>query len=240
MQPHPAAGPAGLVREATTDRVYDLLKQRIVDQSFAPAERLRVDAIAASLDVSPTPVREALNRLASERLVVSQPYRGFAVADELDARGYSDLFEACAVVQLAATQAGAVSASPTDTDWLARATVGMDQACATPGYPGFLAFAEWDRAFHRRIALISGNEFLVELWDSLNPHIRLARLYHQAFALGRTATTISSDEHRRIVDAYHTRDAAAATDLMRAHMRSSQRRWVEFASEPRQPRPSPT
>ncbi len=62
---------------ATMTRVYDTLKARIMAGEFAPSERLDPYQLAPELATSPTPVREALHRLAGERLVESWQQEGF-------------------------------------------------------------------------------------------------------------------------------------------------------------------
>ena len=60
--------------------VYDALKERIMDQVYLPGERLNIDGLAADLNLSPTPVREALVRLAAERLVTFESFKGYRVS----------------------------------------------------------------------------------------------------------------------------------------------------------------
>lgn len=62
------------------DTVYESLKARIMEQVYAPCERLNIDALALKLGVSPTPVREALARLAAERLVTFEAFKGYRVS----------------------------------------------------------------------------------------------------------------------------------------------------------------
>lgn len=70
----------GLRRDALADQVYELLRSRIIGCELAPSTRLNMDALARELQVSQTPIREAINRLASERLVTVEAFRGVLVA----------------------------------------------------------------------------------------------------------------------------------------------------------------
>src|SRR6185437_2690885 len=69
---------AGSSRAMLVDTVYDALKERIMDQAVPPGSRLTIEVLAVDLQVSPTPVREALARLAAERLVTFEPFKGYA------------------------------------------------------------------------------------------------------------------------------------------------------------------
>ncbi len=63
--------------EAAGERVYQELKARVISYEFPQGERIYLEPIASSLGVSTTPVREALNRLAAEALVIKAPRKGF-------------------------------------------------------------------------------------------------------------------------------------------------------------------
>src|SRR5665811_1600919 len=79
----------------TTDRVYASLKEAIVSLHLRPGESIVEATIARQLGVSTTPVREALQRLAQEDLVVLSRYRGAAVREttETDIREIFELRE---------------------------------------------------------------------------------------------------------------------------------------------------
>ena len=79
-------------RVALLDQVYEVLKERILDQRYRPEEKLSIDALARELLVSSTPIREALGRLAAEGLVSAQPFVGFSVAAMPSRKYYADLY----------------------------------------------------------------------------------------------------------------------------------------------------
>jgi DNA-binding GntR family transcriptional regulator len=227
--PSPIA-PRTVSRNALPDQVYEAVKERVVDQTYPPGHRLRVDEIALELGVSATPVREALNRLTAETLVILEPHRGFAVAPEPDLAGYAELFDACALLQIRAAGLAAARACDADLSALRQAVDGMDRACAMRGYEGFRAFTVHDRAFHDGVMALSGNRYLVALWHQLNPMALLARLYVRAFAQGSVPAANSSAEHRAVVAALEIGDAAKACELLGQHMERSKRRWLDFAA----------
>ena len=67
-------------RQRATDEVYEALRQSILGHLFAPGERLQVEEIAAKLGVSLTPVRHAIQQLATEGLIEIKPRSGTFVA----------------------------------------------------------------------------------------------------------------------------------------------------------------
>ena len=62
-----------IARNGLVEQVGDALRELIIDQALAPGERLNITALARQLGVSDTPVREALGRLQSERLLTFEP-----------------------------------------------------------------------------------------------------------------------------------------------------------------------
>jgi hypothetical protein len=76
-----------------SDRVYEVLKGQLMDRVLAPGEKINIDLLCRELEVSQTPIREALARLESDGLVTKRALAGYTVAPLLDAEGYDDLFE---------------------------------------------------------------------------------------------------------------------------------------------------
>ena len=79
-------------RVALLDQVYEVLKERILDRAYQPGARLSIDALARELQVSSTPIREALGRLTAEGLVAAAPFVGFSVASMPTRKYYLDLY----------------------------------------------------------------------------------------------------------------------------------------------------
>jgi DNA-binding GntR family transcriptional regulator len=174
-------------------------------------------------------VREALNRLSSERLVVRRAHQGFAVAPELDLQRYADLFDTCTWLQVRAIEIGASTITPAELDHLRQVLAGMDSAWRQHGYDVFRLFHKYDSAFHGAVMRLSRNSFLPELWDDLNATALLARLYYRGFTTSAVPTARVSAEHHAIVDALGAGDPAAGCQATRHHMESSKQRWLQFA-----------
>ena len=63
-------------RSVLSDEIYDMIKAMIFDHEIAPGSRVNIDALALQLEVSQTPVREALARLESDGLIEKEPLKG--------------------------------------------------------------------------------------------------------------------------------------------------------------------
>ena len=88
--------------KASGDRVYEVVKANVISHAFPPGRRIYLQPLADQLGVSTMPVREALNRLAAEGLVIKAPRKGFIAmslsADDL--QGYYELTRLLLVKEL--------------------------------------------------------------------------------------------------------------------------------------------
>jgi len=99
---------------ATSDRVYDALKHRILTRSCRPGDRLEPAALAEALGSSATPVRDALHLLTGERLIETRPGGGFYVP-QIDEPALEDLYAWVAqllLIALSKPPKGAMRSAP--------------------------------------------------------------------------------------------------------------------------------
>ena len=106
-------GLARIARETVQDRVYGVLRERLMRGGFEPGQKLKIAELAAALGTSAMPVREALNRLAAERAIESMPNRSVRVPS-LSKDSLRDLMETrYAVEGLAVSRAASNMDEPT-------------------------------------------------------------------------------------------------------------------------------
>src|SRR3954468_4122360 len=99
-------------RRALADDVYDAVLALLMDQVIEPGSRASIDGIARQLDVSPTPVREALARLESEGPVVKKAPKASTAAPLLDGEGLRQLFEMRRLLEPYAARRAAAGLDP--------------------------------------------------------------------------------------------------------------------------------
>src|SRR4051794_25703473 len=198
MQAGPGSSPGtALRREVLADSVYEAVKALIMDQQIEPGAKINMDALARELDVSPTPVREALARLESDGLVTKKALLGYTAAALLDARGLDELFEMRLLLEPAAASWAAQSIEKADVAALARMV--SDARALTrdshgEDYHAYRAVVQHDREFHEAIADASGRALLLQMLRRLHPHTQLYRLF---FRHGHERATLA--EHTEIV-----------------------------------------
>ncbi len=189
------------------DRVYAILRERILAGELEPESRLHQEGISAELGVSRTPVREAIARLAAEGLVELLANRGARVA----AVRPGDM-EAAYVARLGIEPLAArLAAARRDPGELTKL-----RKTLTPARRGAKAAYSASRAFHRELALASGNRFLVEFAETL----WAGRLGLHVYAQQMTPEQFAKDasEHERILDAIEAGDEDTAERLTREHI----------------------
>lgn len=225
MVASPGQTPVGTLRPARRSTlaidVYETIKGLLMDHVIAPSAKVNIDALARELDVSPTPVREALARLESDGLVRKRPLSGYTVTPLLSRDEFEQLFE----MRLLLEPPAAARAARRATDAERTAIAAESQAAGAPrreaGYRGYAEFSARDARFHQLIAEAAGNEMLGEAVARLHSHLHLHRLY---FPHGQAEDTL--DEHARIARAIADGAGRAAAKAMRDHLGQSRRRHL--------------
>lgn len=213
-------GPEPVRPTALPDHLYAVLKHRILSCAIPPGARLIEKSLCEELQVSRTPLREALNRLNHEELVVLQPNAGYRVS-AITLSGFRALTELRAILEPAGAALAAERATPADiTDLRQLASLPYDPNDDT----GFAAYCRGNARFHLRVVRTAGNPMLeTVVMSALDMSQRPAYL-----RIGRQLDpSIPSARHHEIVDALAARDSAQARLLMENHVRRSGDRILE-------------
>jgi DNA-binding GntR family transcriptional regulator len=150
--------------ETLTDKAYRALEEDIVTLRIAPGTVVSEAILSRRLGVGRTPVREALQRLAREWLVVIMPRRGIVVSD-IDPVRQLRLLEARREIERFLTRCAAKRATPVQRVAFRAIASGMDQAAC---HADDIAFMRLDRAFNLLVLDASGNEFATSAMSLMN------------------------------------------------------------------------
>jgi len=203
-----------LKRERASDSVFNILRESIVTQVFPPGQRLNVKDLAARLGVSMTPVKEAINRLATEGLVEIQPRSGTFVTEVLP-EDVIETFELRAALECLAAEKALERATPEDLARLKELVAEMDKPASTEKERA--AHDRKNIEFHDLIVKLSGNRKLTEIYRSLNAHIKIARIHYSRSGWAERLKT-EQEEHKRIMRALETRNRDALVKHLRQHI----------------------
>jgi DNA-binding GntR family transcriptional regulator len=212
--------PQRLAVESVVDRVYAVLRARILAGELEPGRRLRQEALAEQLGVSRTPLREALRRLSSEGLVEIRPHHGAAVTpfspDDM-AAGYM----ARLLLEPPAARLAATARLPADVARMRDAIATHRRHATSEG-----AFAA-NRSFHLAVTAASGNPFLSRFAEQIWAAPLSSAIYSRQAA---PAARVLADaaEHEAIADAVEAGDGDAAEALMREHIDAARVAFLEL------------
>lgn len=199
------------VPPSAADAVHAQLRHEIVAMVRLPGSTIAEKEIAAAHGVSRTPVREALLRLAEERLIEITPKSGTRVS-RIPVAALSDAMCAREALELMLIRKAASQARGSSIATL-KAIIEHQRECAEAGDNA--GFHEADDALHRAIAEAAGHP---GVWDMvLQIKVQLDRVRHLTLPRpGRPEHVIP--EHELIVGAIADHDVAAATRAMQAHI----------------------
>jgi DNA-binding GntR family transcriptional regulator len=157
-------------------QAYESIKERIINLHFLPGQYLNEAAICAQLKLGRTPVHQALHRLDLEGLVDVLPRKGIIVQPDSLAEIVKILDSRVTVEpELARSAAKRVAAGEVGADELTRMRELAD-ATVDQSPPDIAAFTSNDRAFHREVALLSGNTVMSDFARVL--HERSTRFWY--------------------------------------------------------------
>lgn len=200
--------------------IYGRLRRDILTGLFEPGERLPLDALGERYQVGLTPLREALNRLSAEELVLREGKRGFRVAPV----SLADLADLVATLCWAVDVTLRQSILKGDEAWeegVVLAAHRLQRLDSRLPSQQTGVDPEWERRhrdFHMSLIAASGlrrlNEFFATQVDRYDRYVYLG-----VDAPARWSTRDVPAEHKAILDAVLARDADLAVQLMQAHIR---------------------
>jgi DNA-binding GntR family transcriptional regulator len=193
-----------------SDRVYELLRERILGGVFKPGERLDVSAMAEQMGVSQTPVKEALAILAQEGLVEIRARSGTFVA-QLNVQEMMDVFDIRVALELLAANTIIKNTTDVDIQKLNELIQSIQNSSELDEH-----YRENAR-FHKYLVDLSGNQRLSGLYDQLHAHVHVA-LVHAVTPGWWRDTKVEAHEHQAIVTAIQRKDIDELRSAINAHL----------------------
>jgi DNA-binding GntR family transcriptional regulator len=184
--------PDSPARNTGAHLVYAELKRKILTLELKPGERLYEPAMASALQVSRTPLREAIRRLISEDLLEQQPTGGVLVP-VLDAAVISELYEVRAAIESLMARNACIKATAADLEAL-HAILARNAA--------LVEFADdamqQGMALHAKIAAIAGNSWARRFHGQVSSQMERYRHFTNSTQERRDQALV---QHRTLVDA---------------------------------------
>lgn len=176
-------------RSVLSDETYEAIRIMLLDHRIPPGQRINIDSVARELDVSQTPVREALARLESDDLVVKQPLRGYSATELLTTDEIDDLFRFRALIEPWMAGRAAEESTTEDAEELADEMERGRQSLDLDLDQTYGGLSRHDERFHLLIARIARSDFVREAYTRAHCQLHVYRVT----LVGLTRVRSSSD-----------------------------------------------
>ena len=197
------------------DNAYRNIREDIIFGQLRPSEKLRLEPLRKRYNVSVTTLREILNRLTSDGLVVAEGQKGFEVASISDA----NLWEVAELRLLVEGHALSRSFANGDLDWESQVVAAhhklhrLEDRMIAGDMSAREGWKRADWAFHRALITGCGSKTLMDLHGQLFDKYLRYQILTMAFRGQQGA-----DEHASLLEAAFARDAQRAKDILSKHI----------------------
>ncbi|MEM7683451.1 MAG: GntR family transcriptional regulator [Paracoccaceae bacterium] len=197
-------------RKRLADEVYDQLMDAILSGEIGTNDRLVQEKLAAEMEISRTPVREALLRLEQDGVLETSPRGGF-VLYRITQNEIRELYQARAAVE---SQAARILASQNDgfKNRELRATIEREENITSPSVR---AYFDANRRIHRRFVELIENRYLLEMFDNIWNRGIAFQLFS---AIEKVDLSKSLGDHVALVEAIETGDKGVALEAFIDHI----------------------
>ena len=202
---------------------YELIRNSIFSGKFQPGHQLKEEELAGLLDVSRTPVREALRQLADQGLIEIRANRRSYVADVTEAQ-FEELMDILSFLESYSARRAARRISKGELEELKQINAEIEQAVDDDPH-----FLQLNSKFHRAIHRAAGSHKLYELIDRIIDFHH--NLYFKFGQIPARHNPLSVIEHQNIIEALEDGDEEYAALMMKAHNESVRRAFRHYWSE---------
>ena len=201
-------------------KVYNLLKDEIISGKYEPGDELNERRLSEQMGISRTPIREGLQMLARDGWIQMETYKSTTVR-EFDIRHMKELQRIRSVLECCAIE----DAVPhlRDEDIAQLEGILEEQTRKLNDYTA-RGFIETDRKFHNYLYQLSGNNELVKLLSNYYDLFMFIGIQAVSNTENRRMSTLQ--EHKDILEALRTRDAARCVTAMQIHMDMTEQNMI--------------
>lgn len=214
--------PAGaFVRPASiAESVHERIYERIMSLEIPPGARIPIDGLARELNVSQTPVREALTRLEREGLVRKAHLIGYSASPQLTRKEFDDLYKFRLMLEPESARQACLKLTPESMERIESAAADMERGeQPVDRNSRYSRFARADAHFHDEILKAADNSFVRQALNDRHIHLHIFRLMFHS-----RVTQEALEEHERLLAAFRSRDADGAYAAMHDHIERSRDR----------------
>lgn len=203
--------------ETAASRIYQKIKDQIIEGRYPPGMRITEQYIAAEFSLSRTPVREALRMLAADGFLIFTPNSGTVVREWVPEQ-VRELFDLRSLIEsdIARLASQKISAKEIDTLKALQDLIESQGTLATNGNANRIS--PINREFHQVIAQAARNERLILMLSST---IEIPIVQQTFRRYSEKELRRSFSHHRELIDAFQARDSVWAKSVMICHIHSA-------------------
>jgi DNA-binding GntR family transcriptional regulator len=204
-----------LARPNINQRVYELLRERILSRRFVPGQRLDLPGLERQLGVSRTPLKDALHHLAAEGLIEIVPRSGTYVTD-LTLEDILESFDVRRLLEVYAVELAAQRITESQLAEIRDLVRRLGELVMANDWSDiYQQHVELDRRLHELIVECAGNKQLKKLWQQVNAYVQIARIRYRRSS---SKLNLAQQEHEAILSALEARDVALLKSLIARHL----------------------
>lgn len=217
-----------LVIRNISDEVYGLLRKRIIGHEYPPGFRFDLNALESQLGISRTPLKDALQRLEVDGLVVIRPRRGTFVAT-IDVDAVAETFAMRRLLELYAAEVVVREATDKEIGSLKALADEMNDLLENNEYQSVVEkYIQIDHEFHKLLVELARNKLLIQIYQKIDAHVQIARV-RQKF--NRSDSMHTESEHKAILEALEQRDAKKLVSALGSHIDQSKIRMLKAVKD---------
>jgi len=219
--------PVEINKKSLSDQIYDALIMRITNLSYLPGEKINLDSLKAEFHVSTAPIREALQRLVKDNLIIIKPRVGFYVVD-LTEKEVKELYDARKALETYSLRLSVQRMNEKDILDMEEQFMELEKAITvhrTIEEIPLNTCQMLDMRLHNDIIIkASENKYIIDFYASLNNFSSIIR--HFVFRVDE-----DTREHLAIIDAMKKHDISRAEELLVTHLVNAERATLSWLSQ---------
>lgn len=196
-----------------SDAVYETLRNGILDSTLAPGQRIESSLISSQMGISRMPVKQALDRLAAEGLLIVRPSKGTFVARP-SLNTTNEAFEVRIALELLGAARMMERLTPEKLIALEEALQRLEDL---PDEADVVAHMRENERLHTLMVEFSENKTLLDMYRRLRAHIQIAQIHYRS-PEWQSRRDQERSEHRAMLEAIRSDDAAMLAGVLKQHL----------------------
>lgn len=202
--------------KTVTEYAYEHIKNKILAGEYQPGEKLTEGNLADELEVSRTPIRDAIQRLASEGLIVATPHKGYTVT-KMSRKDVKDFYQTRMALEGWAAKLAALHATDIELEHFKKKLADMEKIFnRDKELASYKEIAKSNNEFHKIIRTMAKNNVLSKLIEGLDSPITVIR--STAWTTFKERKVDTFKEHLEIANAIISRNEKLAQERMEYHI----------------------